>query len=134
MEGIALIANAWLDSIDTPSWQPPDSWFGPVWTVLYVTIAVAFVLCLRAARGDRKPVLVAFGVNIALNAAWTPLFFGLQSPLLGGLAIVPLLVSCLWLVRLAWRIRPEYGLLLVPYTAWVAFATVLNWTIVFLNL
>ena len=128
-----MIANAWLDSINTPSWQPPDSWFGPVWTFLYITIAAAFILCLLIKEADRKSVVIAFGVNIALNAAWTPLFFGLESPLLAGIEILALLASTIWLVRTAWAVRPVIGILLVPYAVWVSFATVLNWTIVVLN-
>ena len=127
-------ATSFLDGLEKPSWQPPDSWFGPVWTTLYISIAVSLVLCLTAPGVDRGLVGRVFAVNIALNAAWTPLFFGVEMPWLAGVEILLLLASCVWLVRTAWAARPVAGALLVPYTAWVSFATVLNWSIVALNL
>ena len=123
----------YLDTLDKPSWQPPDSWFGPVWSLLYVTIAVAFVLSLVYARSERGFVARVFGINIALNAAWTPIFFGLELPLLAGVEILLLWASCVWLARVAWTVRRPLGLLLAPYVLWVSFATVLNWSLVFLN-
>ena len=141
--GIAVIVHggttdpsgtSFLDGLNKPSWQPPDSWFGPVWSVLYVSVAVSLVLCLTARDADRGLIARVFIINIALNAAWTPLFFGVELPWLAGVEILILLASCLWLVRVAWAARPVAGALLVPYTAWVSFATVLNWAIVFLNL
>lgn len=65
--------------------------------------------------------------------AWTPIFFGLELPLLAGVEILLLWASCAWLVSVAWSVRRQLGLLLVPYLAWVSFATVLNWSIVVLN-
>ena len=127
-------ATSFLDGLDKPSWQPPDSWFGPVWTALYISIAVSLALCLTAPGADRGLVGRVFAINIALNAAWTPLFFGVELPWLAGVEILLLLASCVWLVRTAWAARPVAGALLVPYTAWVSFATVLNWSIVALNL
>ena len=126
--------TSFLDGLNKPSWQPPDSWFGPVWSVLYVTIAVSLVLCLTARGADKGFIGRVFIINIALNAAWTPLFFGVELPWLAGLEILVLLASCVWLVRVAFAARPIAGALLVPYVAWVSFATVLNWAIVFLNL
>lgn len=123
-----------LDTIRKPSWQPPDWVFGPVWTVLYITIAVSFVGAFRSVGELRWLVWRAFAINIALNAAWTPIFFGLELPWLAGLEILLLLASCVWLVGVAGHARRWCGLLLVPYTAWVSFATVLNWTIAILNL
>lgn len=122
-----------LDRIDTPAWQPPDSVFGPVWTVLYLMIAVSFVIAWRSSDGNRRPVVELFATNIALNLSWTPLFFGLESPPLAGVVILMLLASCLVLIGELRSIDRRAALLLVPYAAWVSFATVLNWTIVAIN-
>ena len=105
--------------------------FGPVWTVLYIAIAVAGWLVWR--RVGWGPALAVYAVQLALNAAWTPLFFGAGAY---GLALVEILV--MWLaigatVVLFWRVSRPAALLLVPYWAWVTFATALNFAIWRLN-
>lgn len=118
-------------ALQTPSWAPPSSVFGPVWTVLYVMIAVAGWLLWRTA--GRGPALVWWGVQLLLNLAWSPLFFGLGRY---GLALVD--IVALWLaiaatIVVAWRRSRAAALLLVPYLAWVTFATALNAAVVRLN-
>ena len=113
--------------LDRPRWAPPASVFGPVWTVLYLLIAVAGWLAWRErnARG-RRAALVLYFTQLALNALWSWLFFGWH---LGALALVD--VCVLWLAVLAtmvqfWRLRPLACALLLPYLLWVSFATALN--------
>jgi translocator protein len=117
----------WYVALEKPSWNPPAWLFGPVWTTLYVMMAVAAwsVWRERGWRGARGA-LALFGVQLGLNSLWSVLFFGLRAP---GLALVEILL--MWGAILAtlvafWRVRPLAGALLVPYLAWVSFAAVLN--------
>ena len=122
----------WYRTIAKPSWTPPDAVFGPVWTVLYIMMAVAAWLVWRT--GDQvRPALILFFVQLALNLAWTLLFFAARSP---GLALIE--VVFLWLgvlfTMLAFFARSRVaGWLFVPYLAWVSFAAVLNAAIWMMN-
>ncbi len=114
-----------------PSWAPPAWLFGPVWTVLYGLIALSGWLAWRngAVRGE----LALFGVQLVLNALWTPLFFGLGWYGTAFAEIVLLWLSIVALVVVfSWRSKAA-SLLLVPYLAWVSFAGALNVTIAVLN-
>lgn len=126
--------SAWYLGLDLPAIQPPGAVFGIVWTVLYVMIAVAAVLLTRApASPTRTTALRLLAVNLVLNVGWTWIFFQGESPVGAGVEIVLLLVSTVALALAARRVVPVAALLLVPYTAWVAFATVLTWTIAAMN-
>ncbi len=124
----------WYASLEKPSWKPPNWIFGPVWSALYLGMAVAAWLVWR--RGgwvDAKGQLLLFGVQLFLNVLWSCLFFGLQRP---GLAFVEVLL--LWAAIVAtmaafWVRSTLAGLLFVPYLAWVGFASVLNFVIWRLN-
>jgi benzodiazapine receptor len=124
----------WYASLIKPTWNPPNWIFGPVWTVLYVTMAVsAWLVWRRGSDALRTRALGAYGVQIALNAAWSPLFFGARSP---GWALVDILLlngAIAVTVFLFLRIQRVAGYLLVPYAGWVLFATVLNATLWHLN-
>ncbi len=127
-------AGTFYAEIVRPGWAPPGWVFGPVWTALYAMMAVAAWLVwrdggFRAARVE----LALFLAQLALNAAWSWLFFHWQ---LGGAAFVDivLLWACLAATVAAfWRIRPLAGALLVPYLLWVTFAAALNLAIWRLN-
>ncbi|MGI9428553.1 MAG: TspO/MBR family protein [Bythopirellula sp.] len=133
--GIGAVATTpeiegWYQTIAKPAWNPPDWIFGPVWTTLYVLMAIAAWL-VRQAEGFKgaRVALVLFFVQLALNIAWSWIFFGLHQP---GWAFAEILV--LWLVIIAttfafFRCSRVAGWLLVPYLAWVSFAAVLNFTI-----
>jgi tryptophan-rich sensory protein len=126
--GIANQASVdtWYAGLERPWFAPPNAVFGPVWTVLYVTIAVAGWLLWDADGGLRRPALGLWAVQLALNLAWTLVFFGLQS-IAGGMAvIVALLATIVVLMLVAGRLRPVVSWLLLPYVAWVSFATALN--------
>jgi tryptophan-rich sensory protein len=115
-----------------PSFQPPDWLFGPVWLSLYVMMAVALYRQVIAPPGPaRRTAWAWFGVQWLLNVAWTPAFFGLRSP---GLALV--IIVMLWCAIVGWmrashRVDRRAVWLLLPYLAWVSFATVLNFAIWF---
>ena len=124
----------WYAQLQKPPWNPPGWVFGPVWTVLYASMAVAVWMIWRRGgfRVQRLP-LVLFLTQLALNALWTPLFFGLHRP---DLALVDILL--LWLAIVATlvafaRVHRGAAALLAPYLAWVSFATFLNFTIWRLN-
>ena len=123
--------GAWYQTLNKPSWNPPPWIFGPVWTLLYLGMAVAAWLVWK--RGGQGQALRLYCVQLALNAAWTPVFFGAHQ--LGAAFIV---IVCMWIAifltqRAFQAVSRPAGLLLVPYLAWVSFASVLNFTLWRLN-
>src|SRR5512137_563549 len=118
-----FLPGEWYAGLRKPSWNPPNWIFGPVWTVLYATMAVAaWLVWKRGGFAVRRFALSFFLMQLLLNALWSPLFFGLRNP---GLAFVNIVL--LWLAVLATvvafcKTRPLTGALLVPYLAWVTFA------------
>jgi benzodiazapine receptor len=127
--------NNWYANLNKPPFNPPNWVFGPVWTTLYVLMGVAAFLVWRKGLGERgvRLALVCFIVQLVLNALWTPLFFGLRSPLAGLIDIVLLLAAIGLTTMLFLRISKPAGVLLVPYILWVLFATILNASIFLLN-
>jgi tryptophan-rich sensory protein len=127
-------SSAWYRQLDRPAWQPPGAVFGPVWTALYVLLAVAATLAYRHVAGPRRRlVLSLFAANLALNAAWTWIFFQLHAPVAAGIEILLLLATIVALVGLLRAHSRAAALALVPYGAWVAFATALTWAIALRN-
>jgi translocator protein len=126
--------GAWYAGLNKPSFNPPNWIFGPVWTTLYVLMAVAAwrVWRQRAARPVRLA-LWLFGVQLALNAAWSPIFFGLHRPLAAMIDLAMLWVALVVTLVVFWRVDRTAGFLLLPYLAWVSFAGVLNAALVVLN-
>lgn len=131
----------WYATLEKPEWNPPSWVFGPVWTTLYVLMGVAAWLVWRRAheadtseeRARARTALAVYGVQLALNAAWSPTFFGLKRIDLAFGVIVALLAALVETVRRFSSLRRSAGLMLLPYLAWVTFATVLNGTIWRLN-
>ena len=127
--------STWYPTLVKPPFNPPAWVFGPVWTVLYLMMGVAAFIVWRQgldARGARAA-LTVFAVQLALNGLWSIIFFGMRQP---GWALVEIIV--LWIaigvtIRLFWRVIPAAGVLLLPYWAWVSFATVLNASLWWLN-
>lgn len=132
--GALFMPGAWYASLQKPSWNPPGWVFGPVWSVLYTLMAIAAWLVWKQGgfAAQNKP-LTVFLVQLALNAAWSPIFFGLQRP---DLAFAAILLLWLAIIATGWTFRPvsrPAAWLLVPYLAWVSFAAVLNGTLWWLN-
>jgi tryptophan-rich sensory protein len=117
----------WYADLAKPTWNPPDWIFGPVWSCLYLMMAVsAWLVWRQGGFVEAKLPLVLFAVQLGLNSLWSILFFGLHSP---GLAVIEIIL--LWIAILAtlvtfWKRSTWAGGLLVPYLAWVSFAAVLN--------
>ncbi|WP_116344377.1 TspO/MBR family protein [Blastopirellula marina] len=124
----------WYAGIDKPSWTPPSWIFGPVWTTLYVMMGVAAWLVWRRRPWSAVwPALLLFGIQLILNAIWSPLFFGLESPLLGLIDIVLLWLMIGVTIYCFARLSLGGALLLVPYLLWVSYAACLNFAIWRLN-
>ena len=126
--------NPWFETLTKPDIYPPPPTFPVVWTVLYVLmgLALAMIITSRGAR-LRGFAIAAFFVQLVLNLAWTPLFFGAHqiSLALGLLGI--LVVAVLVTTVVFYRVRPVAAFMLVPYLAWILFASVLNWQFLQLN-
>ncbi len=119
--------RSWYAQIEKPWWHPPGWLFGPVWSVLYLLMAVAAWLVSR--DGGWKvhgSALRLFLVQWLLNALWTPLFFGLHRPDLAFAEIVVFWVALVVTLVAFWSARRVAGMLLIPYLAWVTFAAFLN--------
>lgn len=134
---LATIPNipTWYAGLVKPGFNPPNWLFGPIWTLLYAMMAYALfrILSLPAGTPGRQTAIIVFFVQLALNAAWSWAFFGANSTLGGVLVIVPLLAMILVTIRCFRPLDQASAYLLVPYAAWVAFATVLNVAIWRLN-
>ena len=122
--------DGWYRTLNKPTWNPPSSVFGPVWTTLYITMGIAAWLVWKQTgfRAANVP-LGLFGLQLVLNAVWSWIFFGMHRP---DLAFIEILV--LWLAIVAtmvafFRCSRLAGWLITPYLAWVSFAAVLNFTI-----
>jgi len=128
--GIATAGNVdgWYASADKPSFNPPNWLFAPVWTTLYAAMAVAAWLVWRRG-GDLR----TWWVQLALNLAWTPVFFAGQWLWPALVVIIALDVAVAVTMVAFWRVSRPAGLLFVPYLAWVLFATALNTAIAALN-
>jgi tryptophan-rich sensory protein len=124
----------WYASLKKPSWNPPGWVFGPVWTALYAMMAVAaWLVWKRGGWAAQRRLLMLFLAQLILNAAWTPLFFGLHRP---GLAFAEIVLLWLAIAATLAAFRPVNRVaawLLAPYLAWVSFAAGLNFTLWRLN-
>jgi benzodiazapine receptor len=125
----------WYANLNKPSFNPPDWLFGPVWTALYVLMAVSAAIVWHKGL-DKAAVRIAlalFLVQLILNGLWTPLFFGLKMPLAAFVEIL-LLWAAIGLTILAFaRVSLAAAVLLLPYILWTSFAAVLNFSIWLLN-
>ncbi len=137
LSGIATARSVadWYPTLRKPAFNPPSWVFGPVWTALYILMGIALYVVWRHGweRPEVRWAMALFAIQLALNGLWSVLFFGLRTP---GLAFLEILI--LWLAIVAtgvafWQTSPKAGALMVPYLAWVSFASVLNGAIWLLN-
>lgn len=129
--GASNVPGEWYQALEKPAFNPPDWLFAPVWTALYVMIAVAGWRIW--VRRDTHGAMSVWWLQLGLNFLWSPVFFTLRSPGAALLVISLLLMSILVFLRLTWERDRIAALLFMPYAAWVAFAAVLNASIWWLN-
>jgi benzodiazapine receptor len=128
----------WYSQLLKPVWAPPAWLFGPVWTVLYLIIAVSFGTVFYQAFTKQIPFAVAlpFALNLVFNFAFTPIQFGLKNNLLSSIDILLVVATLLWALVALWHAAPELRWVVyanIPYLVWGIFATCLQLTITFLN-
>ncbi len=122
--GASFKPGAWYESLNRPSWRPPNWLFGPAWAILYAMIAAAGWLVWR--RVGFGSALAVYGVQLLLNAGWSAVFFGLHRPGLALGEITLLWFSIVATIAMFAPIDPLAAELLLPYLAWVTFAGALN--------
>lgn len=130
--GAQFRPGGWYEGLEKPPFTPPNIAFPVAWSILYIGIAVAGSLIAR--RGEEsKRAMRFYYLQLALNALWTPLFFGMQSPAAALIEILILLVAIWCTVRSFWGISRLSAYLMLPYLGWVTFATYLTAGILILN-
>jgi len=134
LPGAVFRPGEWYERLAKPSWRPPNWLFAPVWTVLYLTIAVSGWLVWRGVGFSGATLaLPIFALQLVLNAAWTPLFFGLHRIDLGLSDILLLWLFIIVTIMFFYFVNLVAALLLLPYLAWVTFAVALNFAVWRLN-
>ena len=132
--GSRFMPGEWYAALAKPAWNPPNCLFGPVWTVLYILMGVAaWLVWRRAGFGGASAALSLFIVQLVLNALWSYLFFGQQRLDFALWDIIALLATILVVTLLFWRLDRVAGALMLPYLAWVGFASILNFVLWRLN-
>ena len=133
--GLLTEVGPWYEGLRFPSWRPPNWLFGPAWTVIYIFIACSGIVAWEHApdAAARKELLELLAINIALNVAWSPLFFKLRRPDWALAELIVFWLSIAVLVGFILMFSPFAAALMAPYLGWVTFAGWLNWTVVKLN-
>jgi len=131
MLGYANTPDGWYAALNKPAFNPPNYLFAPIWFALYVCIGLAGARTWS--RDPRSPAMGAWVVQMALNFLWSPVFFGMHRIGLALGIILAMLTAIVAFIALQWRPDGIAALLFVPYAAWVAYATALNWSIFWLN-
>jgi translocator protein len=126
----------WYAELIKPEWAPPAWLFGPVWTVLYAIIIVTYGYVFYQVATGKLPRLVAvpFALNLVFNLAFTPIQFGLKSNVLAAVDITLVLITLVWALVVIYPHLRWAALANIPYLLWVCFATVLQFTVTYLNL
>lgn len=136
--GIGSIFNIkaipkWYRKIKRPSFNPPNWIFGPVWTTLYLLIGISFYFVWNSNVSGKEIAIILFVVQLVLNILWSGIFFGLRKPGYAFIEIILLWASILAMIIFFYPISNVASYLLIPYFLWVSFASVLNFSIWFLN-
>lgn len=123
--------GSWYRQINRPSWNPPGWVFGPVWTMLYIMMGIAFYLVWKSSASEKlkRPAMTFWIIQLALNFFWTVIFFGAHQPGWATLEIIVLWIFILLTILAFFRINKTAAWLMVPYLLWVSFASVLTATI-----
>ena len=122
--------SGWYQSVK-PSITPPNYVFPIAWTIIYILIALSIYLSWTSSdKKEKKSLTTWFSINLAANAIWNPIFFGLKMPTLALVDIAVILISALVLIKLTWKINKTASWMLLPYIIWLIFTTLLNLLIV----
>lgn len=125
--------DTWYQTLNKPSFNPPNFIFAPVWTSLYILMGVAFYLILSSKLKVKKLANQIFILQLILNIIWSEIFFGLKNPTLALFEIIILWIAIVFTIRSFYKISQTASFLLVPYILWVSFALFLNLNIFLLN-
>lgn len=126
--------NPWFDALEKPFFMPPGWVFGVAWTILYALMGIALALILaEPMTRRRRNALMLFFAQLAVNYAWSPIFFAAHDLKLAAIAIFVIIALAAGTAGQFWRIRPLAGALMVPYLAWLCFAAALTGAIQKLN-
>ena len=132
--GIIIRPGEWYRALAKPCWRPPNWLFGPVWLVLYISIAVSGWLVWRDAGPEVAGVALAiYALQLVLNGLWSVIFFGLHRPGLAFAEILCLLAAIVATIAAFYPLHPIAAYILIPYALWVGFAALLNYSIWRLN-
>ncbi len=128
-------AYDWYQLLLKPAWAPPAWLFGPVWTALYILIAISFSMVFLLAFKKKLALIIVlpFILNLIFNLAFTPIQFGLKNNLLAAVDILLVLGTLVWAIAAIYPHRRWIAYLQIPYLLWVCFATVLQLTVTYLN-
>jgi benzodiazapine receptor len=126
--------NGWFDALQKPSFMPPGAAFGIVWPILYALLGIALAMILAEPPSPRRKIgLTLFFIQLALNFAWSPIFFAVHDIALANVVIFAMAAIAAAAAGQFYRLRAAAGLLMVPYLAWLVFAATLNSSIQRLN-
>lgn len=126
---------SWYQTLIKPTWAPPSWIFGPVWSVLYLIIAISFTTVFYNTWTGKIPSLVAlpFALNLIFNLAFSPLQFGLRNNVLAAIDIILVLLTLIWALLAIYPHTKWIAFINIPYLLWVSFATMLQLTVTYLN-
>ena len=128
-----MFDSSWYKSLIKPPFAPPDWLFAPVWGFLYLTIAISFLIYITKPAEDKKIGYVYFVIQLVLNLAWSPIFFGLKEIFWAFILIILMDIFVYLTIRKFYSVSRISGLILIPYFIWILFATYLNAGYLFLN-
>lgn len=141
-EGIGILGSfftisqitSWYATLNKPVFSPPNFVFAPVWTILYFLMGLSLYLVLeKKLKKEENKIIFFFALQLVFNFLWSFIFFGIHSPAIAFVDIALLWGSIILLIYEFWRFSKTASLLLIPYLAWVSFASLLNLSIIILN-
>jgi len=128
---LSSLPGVWYEGLNKPAFNPPNWIFGPVWTTLYVLIGLAGGIVFQHAKTSTSMTL--WWTQLVLNGIWSPIFFAFKLPTVALIVILLMLATIIGFMKSSHAQTPVASYLFIPYFAWVAFATILNASIVWLN-